>query len=119
MRFKLHELPAHLQAQVLAQTGDMAAGVCNSIPEYHAGEEQVVAETDEGGGSGRIVVRIIRHGAKLLDADNLCGGVKWTLDSLRYAKVIPEDNPKAIKLIVGQVVVPKAQRGTLIEIYTE
>lgn len=114
MRLKFHELPAHLQAQVV---GLVAPGIRHAQPEHDAGAEQVVAETDEGRGSGRITVRITRYGTRLLDADNLCGGVKYLLDALRYAKVIPEDNPQAIRLIVGQFKAAKGERGTKIEIH--
>ena len=113
MRFKLHELPPRLQAQVINL---VAPELRHPEPEHDAGAEQVVAETDEGGGAGRITVRITRYGTRLLDADNLCGGVKYLLDALRYAKVIPEDNPQAIRLIVCQFKAAKDKRGTKIEI---
>ena len=38
------------------------------------------------------------------------------MNALRYQKLIPEDNPAAIELEVTQAVVPKAERGTYIEI---
>lgn len=95
----------------------MATQLCHPLLEHHVGPEQVVAETHEAGGGGRITVRITRYGTRLLDADNLCGGVKYLLDALRYAKEIPEDNPQAIRLVVCQVKAPKGERGTKIEIY--
>jgi len=113
VRLKFHELPAHLQAQVV---GLVAPRVRHPQPEHDAGQEQVVAETHEAGGPGRITVRITRFGTRLLDADNLCGGVKYLLDALRYAKVIPEDNPQAIRLVVSQIKAAKGSRGTKIEI---
>lgn len=92
------------------------SGVRHAIPQHDAGGEQVVVETDEAEGSGRIVVRITRYGTRLLDADNLCGGVKHLLDGLRYKCLIPEDNPQAIRLLVCQKKAKKADRGTKIEI---
>lgn len=52
----------------------------------------------------RVLVRItsIRCGV-LLDIDNLYGGVKFFVDSLRYCGAIPEDCPEAIELQVTQV----------------
>ena len=95
------------------------AGLRHPLPQHDAGPEQVVAETDEERRSGRIVVCITRCGSRLLDADNLCGGVKYLLDALRYEGVIPEDNPQAIRLVVRQLKVAKQDRGTKIEIYEE
>lgn len=55
----------------------------------------------EGGGP-RHRVRIVSKRVRLCDADNLVGGVKYCLDSLRIARIIPEDNPQAITLEVSQ-----------------
>lgn len=57
---------------------------------------------------GRVIVRIVSYRRRLLDIDNLSGGCKYHLDSLRYAKLIPEDNPQAISLEVSQVKVAAA-----------
>ena len=94
----------------------LAAKLCDPLPESNAREEPLVAYEDEEGSAGRITVRITRFGAKLLDADNLAGGVKPILDALRYEKLIPEDNPRAIRLVVAQQKAPKGKRGTLVEI---
>lgn len=92
------------------------AGVCHAEPQHHVGPEQVAINEGEEGGAGRIEVRITRLGCRLLDADNLAGGCKWTVDALRYEGLIPEDNPQAIVLKVSQKQAAKQDRGTLIEI---
>lgn len=52
-------------------------------------------------------VRITSHRVRQLDLDNLYGGVKYFLDSLRYAEIIPDDDPKSIELQVSQKKVKK------------
>jgi hypothetical protein len=94
----------------------VASGLRHAVTEHDAGAEQVVVNEGQEGSAGRIEVRITRLGTRLLDADNLSGGVKWLLDGLRYEKLIPEDNPQAIRLIVAQRKAGKDERGTLIEI---
>ena len=56
----------------------------------------------ESGGAPRHRVRIVSRRVRLCDADNLVGGVKHLVDSLRLAEIIPEDDPQAISLEVGQ-----------------
>lgn len=98
------------------QDNAVAPRLPDPIPQHDAWAESVDSDEDEKGGSGRSIVRITRFGTRLLDVDNLVGGTKWAVDALRYAKLIPEDNPQAIKLIVSQKKVKKAEVGTLIEI---
>lgn len=94
----------------------VAARLRHPKPQPNVGQESLVVDQDEEGREGRIVVRITRKGARLLDADNLAGGIKPLLDSLRYEKLIPEDNPKAIRLEVRQTTAKAQERGTLVEI---
>lgn len=85
-------------------------------PQSNAGEESLVADANEEGSSPRIVVCITRCGTRLLDKDNLYGGAKPICDALRYQKLIPEDDPESIHLIVQQRKVKRADVGTIIEI---
>ncbi len=94
----------------------ISTGLRDAQPKQDAQLPPLGENQDEEGGAGRFAVRIERRGARLLDADNLGGSVKFILDALRYQKLIPEDNPAAIELEVTQAVYPKAERGTLIEI---
>lgn len=72
--------------------------VCNdTVPK--AQREEVNASGD----APRITVHILSKRRRLLDPDNLVGGVKFHLDSLRYTNQIPGDNPEQIKLEVEQV----------------
>lgn len=95
-------------------TGIVPQRLCHTKPEQDAGVQSLGADQDEEGGAGRFRVRIERHGARLLDADNLAGSCKYALDALRYRGIIPEDNPEAIDLEIAQKIVPKEERGTLI-----
>lgn len=52
---------------------------------------------------------------RVRDLDNATGGIKATLDSLRHNRLIVDDNPTAIELVVRQVVTPKLAQ-TVIEI---
>lgn len=56
----------------------------------------------ESGSSVRHRVRIVSKRVRLCDPDNLVGGVKHLVDSLRLAQIIPEDDPYAISLEVSQ-----------------
>lgn len=94
----------------------LPTGICNPKPKQDAGVPSLGTNQDEEGGAERFRVRITRRGARLLDADNLGGSVKFVLDALRYNNVIPEDNPAAIELEVSQEVAAKKDRGTLIQV---
>jgi hypothetical protein len=62
-------------------------------------------------------VTITSYRRRLIDIDNLCGGSKFLIDALRYAKLIPDDSPEHITLEVRQEkVAQKSQEGTLVEI---
>lgn len=57
--------------------------------------------------TGRVVVRITRHACRLLDADNFAGGCKPLIDQLRYAALIPDDDPESVELQFRQEKVGK------------
>jgi len=59
-------------------------------------------ERNAEGGDDRHRVRIISKRVRICDPDNLVGGVKYLVDSLRGAEIIPEDDPQAITLEVSQ-----------------
>jgi hypothetical protein len=94
----------------------VAPGLHHPVTQLDAGEEPLDSHGDEAQGCPRIEVRITRCGIKLLDKDNLYGGAKPICDALRYEKLIPEDDPESINLIVQQRKVKRADIGTLIEI---
>jgi len=71
----------------------------------------------ERGGEVRIDVVITRRSCRLLDDDNLYGGAKPLIDSLRELGLIPDDDTKTIKLECRQVrVSSRAQEGVELEI---
>ena len=59
-------------------------------------------ERDTSGNSPRYRVRIRSYRVRQLDLDNLYGGVKYFVDTLRYAEIIPDDDPESITLQVSQ-----------------
>ena len=46
---------------------------------------------------------ITRFSTKTLDVDNLAGGCKPLIDQIRYAKLIPDDNPESVNITFSQV----------------
>ena len=68
------------------------------------------------GSKERIVLRITRYATRLLDEDNLAGA-KLLVDQLRYAGIIPNDDPQCLKIILDQIKVKhKTEERTEIEI---
>jgi hypothetical protein len=60
-------------------------------------------------------VALVRCGGKLLDRDNLYGGVKVLVDALKDARLIRDDTDEAIRLEVSQD--PQARpRGMLVRL---
>tara|TARA_R100000081_G_scaffold91805_1_gene71032 strand:+ start:482 stop:799 length:318 start_codon:yes stop_codon:yes gene_type:complete len=59
-------------------------------------------EGNTSGNSPKYRVRIRSYRVRQLDLDNLYGGVKYFVDTLRYAEIIPDDDPESISLEVSQ-----------------
>ena len=78
----------------------------NPFIEHTTGYESVGAskreERNATGSDARHRVRIISRRVRICDPDNLVGGVKYLVDSLRASEIIPEDDPKSITLEVSQ-----------------
>ena len=78
----------------------------NPFIEHTSGYESVGAskreERNATGSDARHRVRIISRRVRICDPDNLVGGVKYLVDSLRSSEIIPEDDPKSITLEVSQ-----------------
>ena len=67
----------------------------------------------------RTRLRIERKSIRLLDADNYAGGCKPLIDQLRYAKLIPDDDPESVEILfVQSKVKTKKEEMTHIEITT-
>jgi hypothetical protein len=67
----------------------------------------------------RTICRITRCATRLLDADNFAGGCKPLVDQLRYAKLIPDDDPESIELQFAQMKTSREAIRTEIEIWEE
>lgn len=64
----------------------------------------------------RILVRVTAFRHRLIDEDNLCE--KYHVDLLRYAGIIPGDEPEKVKIEVYQKKVPTSEKEeVLIEVY--
>ena len=67
--------------------------------------------------TGRVTLRITRHACRLLDADNFAGGCKPLIDQIRYAALIPDDDPASVELqFCQEKVAKKTQESVTIEI---
>jgi hypothetical protein len=84
--------------------------------ERPVGDEQVGSVQAPPRSATRCRVRILSRRVRLLDLDNLYGGVKPYCDALRYAQAIRDDSPDAIELEVVQERVVKGEECTIIEI---
>ncbi len=103
----------HLYAQSL-ETHSVAS---NSKPEQAVCHEPLGQEQGKAPDSAGCLVSITSFRRRLLDPDNLVGGVKYFVDSLRYANAIPGDRPDQIRLTVQQrKVAHKSEERTEISI---
>ena len=60
---------------------------------------------------------ITRFSTKTLDVDNLAGGCKPLIDQIRYAHLIPDDNPESVEITFSQVKVrTQAEQRTEVRI---
>jgi len=89
----------------------------NSEPEQAVCDEFLGAECGKAQDAAGCSVSVVSFRRRLLDTDNLIGGAKYFIDSLRYANVIPGDRPDQIRLTVEQrKVKSKAKERTEITI---
>jgi hypothetical protein len=67
----------------------------------------------------RTRLRIERKSVRLLDPDNFAGGCKPLIDQIRYAHLIPDDDPESVEIIFVQTKVQtKKEECTDIQITT-
>jgi hypothetical protein len=60
---------------------------------------------------------ITRFSTKTLDVDNLAGGCKPLIDQIRYAHLIPDDNPESVEITFSQIKVKtQAEQRTEVSI---
>lgn len=90
----------------------------SSQSERTAKPKQVEKEKIERPHTTRSYVRIKSFRTRLLDKDNLYGGVKPVCDGLRYSGIIEDDNSNTIDLVVSQhKVKTRKEERTEIEIF--
>ncbi len=78
-------------------------------PERPFRNESLGEEAGEGENTSRVTVSIKSYRNRLLDFDNLVGGVKYFVDGLRHAGLIHDDREEDIILEVSQAKVPKRE----------
>ena len=95
---------------------NLARGKASSAQPQQIVRHDPLGETPrEEENPGRIAVRIRSLRQRLLDPDNLCP--KYFIDSIRYAKLIPDDSPSEIILEIQQAKVSlRSDERTEIEI---
>lgn len=97
------EVEAH-NRRVLKQYGSAPDRLPSSPePEQAVCHESVGPPPGKESHPGRCIVRITSFRRKLLDPDNLAGGVKYFVDALRYEKIIQNDRLEDIELHTSQV----------------
>ncbi len=85
------------------------------IVERDFGNGDVRAARIQGRDTRRYLVLIESRRSVLIDEDNACE--KYAIDALRYAGVIPGDEPQATKIEWFQTQVEQSQEETVIEIF--
>ncbi len=89
----------------------------NSISQPTARETLVAPTQRKEKGRARIIVCITRRSCHVLDLDNFAGGCKPLIDQLRYAQLIPNDDPQSIELqFVQEKVKTRLEEETIIDI---
>tara|TARA_R110002051_G_scaffold136385_1_gene209045 strand:+ start:421 stop:780 length:360 start_codon:yes stop_codon:yes gene_type:complete len=82
----------------------------NPKPKHPVRDESLGQKKGKGAHSGRVTVRIKSSRSRLLDTDNLIGGVKYFVDGLRHAGLIHDDREEDIILEVSQTKVSKKEK---------
>lgn len=89
----------------------------HAIPKHSAQQALVALAQGKGQSSKRITISINRRSTRTLDLDNFAGGCKPLIDQLRYAQLIPDDDPASVEIIFTQEkVAHQHQQGTSLKI---
>jgi hypothetical protein len=87
------------------------------VPQHSAQQALVALAQGKGKGGKRITISINRRSTRTLDLDNFAGGCKPLIDQLRYAQLIPDDDPASVEIIFTQEKVPhQNKQGTSLKI---
>lgn len=117
--FRLQPDGSYAQPTTLREHRAAIERLPNTELESAAGATLDGSPQGEGKGPGRIVVRITRRAARPLDADNYAGGCKPLIDQLRYAALIPDDDPESVEIVFRQERVKKKDEGVVVEICSD
>lgn len=91
--------------------------VPHAVPQHSPQQALVALAQGKGTGGKRITVSINRRSTRTLDLDNFAGGCKPLIDQLRYAQLIPDDDPASVEIIFTQEkVAHQNQQGTSVKI---
>lgn len=117
--YRLQPDGSYAQPTTLRKEIDRAAleRLPNAQPKQVVGATLDGVAQGEGQGAGRIVVRITRCAARVLDADNFAGGCKALIDQLRYGALIPDDDPASVEIVFRQEKVARKKEGVIVEIF--
>jgi len=73
----------------------------------------VLASLPRGPGveaTGKRRLTVERHGKRAIDVDNLAGGLKPIIDTLRAFRLLVDDNPLMMELLVSNVKLAKGEQ---------
>lgn len=94
---------------------DAAGQPSPAQPQHDSLQRLAGPATPETRHPAQCLVRVESRRVRLQDPDNAV--VKWHIDALRYAGVIPDDTSAHIQLSISQTkVATKAEEGTLIHL---
>ena len=100
-----------------ARKGPLVCGSPDPGDQQAVRPREVGQDQGEEGDPRRPHVFIVSFRRRLLDPDGLYGGVKYFLDSLRYAGIIPDDRDADITLeVIQKQVKTKAEETTMISV---
>lgn len=104
-RFRLDQLPEHVQAQVTKQlyaTNPPCSKIPDAKPEHHQAPALGGPVQGKNEGFQRTIVSFVGYRVKPLDPDNFAGSVKDLLDGLRHSSILGGDEWWRIKLETEQ-----------------
>jgi hypothetical protein len=115
VKLTTEQLNEILSRPSMARANPVSGKGTHTIPERTAIQQPIQEAGNEGGDSGKLLIRVKSLRRRLLDEDNLVE--KWHVDALRYAGVLYSDAPDKAKIEVSQEkVTTKEEECTVITI---
>jgi hypothetical protein len=115
-----HQLPdGSYSRPTAAAPANNPHGIPHTVSQSTLGQTLVTPTQRKEKGRSRAIVCITRRSCNVLDLDNFAGGCKPLIDQLRYAKLIPNDDPQSVELqFVQEKVKTRLEEETIIDIRT-